>query len=107
MSPEEIDGIRAQIERQTTELAAYKNAIATVQKEADAAEEVIAPTRAAIVDCEQRIAAIKEEIAINQATINESEPTRAAIRAKLDALQSNATAIESAVYGCKVLIGEA
>lgn len=105
MNEEQRASIEAQIARQEPELAAYKEAIAATEKTIEGMEAQLAPNRARITTWTERIAELNAQITNEQAVIDAAMPAINTERSKLDALTGNAAAVESAILGCKTLLG--
>ena len=106
MTEQDIAGIRAQIERQTIERGHYADAIAaqtaTVEKLQSAMQpdiDQLAALEAQLAELNTAIEKQREQIASQQRMIDPEQ-------GKLGALNENAAALDRAILGCKVLIGE-
>jgi chromosome segregation ATPase len=97
MTPEQRENIESQIARQTAELALYQEKISEQSVIVDAAYAPIATRESAVADLQSQIDTLTGEIA-------ELRPAHSEARAVLDALQSNAGVLETAILGCRALL---
>lgn len=106
MTDEEIQSIREQIARQTIERQHYADAIAAQTDALKQAQAAAQPEHEKLADLEAQLATLQANIEQQRAVVAKANEPVAAEASKLDALTSNADALDRAILGCKVLIGE-